>query len=381
MPPRRPPPLRASRRRRLPLWALACALLAGGGAQAAEKVTLQLKWRHQFQFAGYYAAQEQGYYRAAGLDVTLREAVPGSDPVHSVLDGAAQYGVGGSDLLLKRGAGQPLVVLAPIFQHSATALAVRRLDDGSPRRQWAGSRMMIASGDDEIRAYFRARGINLGEVRQVTHSYNFDDLIGGKVDAMTVYLNEAPYVLDRSHIGYDLIAPRQAGIDFYGDNLYTTESELREHPRRVQALRAATLRGWAYAMAHQDEIADLIRARYPDSHSREQLLYEAQHMTALLAQNVTELGHSDPQRWRAIAAAYTTLGMLPADFSLDGFLYQPPRDPALPGYAAALAALLLAGAALWRARRLGRRLAAAEAGLLAASAQAEAAADAAPGAW
>ncbi|HLP24689.1 MAG TPA: ABC transporter substrate-binding protein, partial [Acidobacteriota bacterium] len=60
-------------------------------AEPLERVTLQLKWRHQFQFAGYYAAIERGFYREAGLEVELREAVPGRDPVESVLRGEADF--------------------------------------------------------------------------------------------------------------------------------------------------------------------------------------------------------------------------------------------------------------------------------------------------
>ena len=58
-------------------------------ATALEQVALQLKWKHQFQFAGYYAAQEKGYYRDAGLEVELREAGPETDPVGEVLGGRA----------------------------------------------------------------------------------------------------------------------------------------------------------------------------------------------------------------------------------------------------------------------------------------------------
>ncbi|WP_317205421.1 ABC transporter substrate-binding protein, partial [Janthinobacterium sp.] len=350
MPHRRLRPTRPPVRRRLSSWALACALLAGaaGAAHGAEKITLQLRWNHQFQFAGYYAAQEQGYYRDAGLEVSLREGARGGDPSEAVLAGAAQYGVGNSSLLLRRAAGQPLVLLAAIFQHSTAALALRRLDDGSPRRRLDGARLMLAPGNEDLLVYLKQLGIPIDGAVQLPHTYKLDELISGKVDAMSVNLSKAPYTLERSHIGYDILSPRQGGIDFYGDSLFTTESELREHPARVQAMRAATLRGWSYAMAHPRELADLIRARYPNTQTREQLLYEAQQTALLLAQNVTPLGDSEPRRWRAIAAAYAGLGLLPADFALDGFLYREPRDPALPAYAAALAALLLAAAALWR---------------------------------
>jgi ABC-type nitrate/sulfonate/bicarbonate transport system substrate-binding protein len=69
-------------------------------AYALEKVTLQLKWHHQFQFAGYYAAKELGFYKEAGLDVRIDPVSTDKDPIANVLDGGAQYGVGSSDLLI-----------------------------------------------------------------------------------------------------------------------------------------------------------------------------------------------------------------------------------------------------------------------------------------
>ncbi|MCU6496372.1 PAS domain S-box protein [Rugamonas sp. A1-17] len=335
------------------------------GALAAEKVSIQLKWMHQFQFAGYYAAQDQGYYRDVGLDVTLIEARPGVDPTLSVLEGRAQYGVGNTSLLVARGHGQPVVALASIFQHSASALLVRH-DAGGKPPAWAGSRLMLAPNNEELLILLKKYGVRPDSLTQVPHSYNTDDLLEGRVDAMSVYMTEAPYLLERSNVGYELLSARTLGDDFYGDTLYTTESELREHPMRAQALREATLRGWRYAMAHQGEIADLIRARYPERHSREHLMYEAQHIAPLLEQGLIQLGYNNPERWRAIARTYIEQGMLPADFKLDGFLYQPQAGDRLLRYAGPLAAalvLLLTAAALWQLRRQAAALRAARAEL------------------
>ncbi|MES2345982.1 MAG: ABC transporter substrate-binding protein [Pseudomonadota bacterium] len=346
---------RAGSWRRLQRRLLACALVLAGaahGALAAEKVSIQLKWLHQFQFAGYYAAQDQGYYRDAGLDVTLLEARPGADPLQTVLDGRAQYGVGNTSLLMARAQGLPVVALASIFQHSASALLVRHGADGKPR-PWAGSRIMLAPNNEELTVFLKKQGVRLDSMVQLAHSFNVDDLLEGRVDAMSIYISEAPYVLDRSSVQYEIASPRSKGDDFYGDTLYTTESELREHPLRAQALRDATLRGWNYAMAHQGEIADLIRARYPERHSREHLMFEAQHIAPLLEQGLIELGYSNPERWRAIASAYTEQGMLPADFKLDGFLYQPPAGNPLLRYSGALLGALLLLVTLggfWRLR-------------------------------
>jgi PAS domain S-box-containing protein len=327
---------------------LAFALLP---AAAAEKVAIQLKWVHQFQFAGFYAAQDQGYYRDAGLDVTLLEARPGTDPLQSVMQGHAQYGVGNTTLLLARAIGQPVVVLASIFQHSGAGL-LRRLEAGGKPRDWPGTRLMIAPNNEELTVFLKAQGVRMESLLLVPHSYNFDDLLQGRVDAMSVYATKAPYALDRLNFPYELLSPRSHGMDFYGDVLYTSESELREHPARALALREATLRGWVYAMQHPGEIADLIRARYPERHSREDLMAEAHSMAPLLELPLIEVGYSNPQRWRAIARAYSEQGMLPANFSIDGFLYQPPDGNPLLRYGGALIGTLLLLVSLWFAWRL-----------------------------
>ena len=94
---------------------LLLAFLAAAPAFAIEPVTLQLKWRNAFQFAGYYTALWKGYYRDAGFDVTIREAEPGQSVVDEVVAGRAQFGVGTSSLLLAWHGGKPVVVLGVVF--------------------------------------------------------------------------------------------------------------------------------------------------------------------------------------------------------------------------------------------------------------------------
>ena len=89
------------------------------------QVSMQLKWKHQFQFAGYYQALEQGFYRDAGLDVTIREGGPDIDVAEAVASGKADFGVCSSSVLRDWAAGRRLVVLAAIFQHSPAVILVR----------------------------------------------------------------------------------------------------------------------------------------------------------------------------------------------------------------------------------------------------------------
>src|ERR1700681_3551101 len=104
------------------ITAACLVLLASHPAAALDQVSMQLKWKHQFQFAGYYAALEQGFYRDAGLDVTIREGGPDIDVAETVASGKADFGVCNSSVMRKRAMGHPLVVAAPHFPASPAIL-------------------------------------------------------------------------------------------------------------------------------------------------------------------------------------------------------------------------------------------------------------------
>lgn len=329
-------------------------------AFSLEEVRLQLKWTHQFQFAGYYAAQEQGYYREAGLKVDIIEARPGLAPLQEVLRGRAEYGVGNSGLLLARFAGDPVVVLAVILQHSPFVLLTRQESAIQSIQDLAGKRLMIEPQADDIVTYLIHEGIPLDNVERVTHSHSIQDFISGRVDAMSAYSTDEPYLLQREGIKFNAYSPRSAGIDFYGDNLFTTEDELRKHPERVKKFREASLRGWHYAMDHQQELVELILQKYSRIRDRDHLAFEAHQMQLLMHPELIDIGYMLEGRWRHIANTYASLGMLPDNVSLKGFLYDanPQRDYSwlFAGFAITLLILTIVVAVNLRFTRLNREL-------------------------
>ncbi len=307
------------------LWVVAgpaVAFVSGAEEGRLDRVRLQLKWQHQFQFAGYYAAIEQGFYRDAGLEVELIEAKPGENPVEAVFAGRAEFGVGNSDLLLSRAEGKPAVVLAAVFQHSPLALVARAIPGITAMPDLHGRpMMMIESEKAELLAYFKHEGVNLDGLRIQPHTQRIEDFIEGKVDAMSAYVTDQPFKLKEAGVNYLIFVARSGGIDFYGDNLFTTEEQVRRHPDRVRAFRAASLRGWEYALQNPEEIIELIFTRYTQRHSREHLRFEAAKTAELMHPGVIEAGHNNPGRWRHIAQTYAEFGLLPANFDFEGFLY------------------------------------------------------------
>ena len=312
---------------RITAYLLTIVLLCPIWAEAHETaVTLQLKWKHAFQFAGYYMALEKGYYRQAGLNLSIIEGGPGRSPVAHVLSRPAAYGVASTGALLARSQGKPIRALGAIFQHSPLALMVLQRSGIRQLSDLRGKRIMLQHGelDADILASLRQVGLSAQDYRRQETNYRLDSLLSGACDAFSVYVTDQPYQLDAKHLPYRLFRPTDQGIDFYGDIVITSDDEVRHHPERVKAFMAATRRGWHDALTHPEEAIDLILLKYNSQHfSRRKLRFEADASAKLIMADVVDIGYMNRFRWQKIAQSYAALGMLPAAFPVDDFLYQP----------------------------------------------------------
>ena len=290
-----------------------------------EDVTLQLKWFHQFQFAGYYAAIEKGFFAEEDLRVTLLERDPAQTNMQPVLEGKAEYGVADSGLLVLRNEGAPVVVLAQIFQHSPLALLTRREDHLVTPSALAEKRLMVdiaGHSDAALVMMLKRSELNLDEVEVVPMSFNPADLATGKCDALSAYMTDQPFWFRQHDIQVDVLNPRDYGVDFYGDNLFTTEQEMRTHPDRVWKMVRATLRGWRYALDHPQEMIDLILEKYAPNRQREHLEYEAAMTATMIVPDLVPLGEINPIRYEQIAQGYASVGIMPAAVVPSGFIYE-----------------------------------------------------------
>lgn len=355
---------------------LICLIPSGVAAKpvintALETVTLQLKYYHQFQFAGYYAALEKGYYREVGLDVKMKANEPGlKSPIDEVLSGAAQYGVADLSLVVARLAGKPVVVLANVFQKSPVVWIVRKDSGITGLHDLVGKRVMHNPGlTSELLAMLQVEGIPASKINLIPTSFKLQDLIDGHIDAFNGYTVNEPYILQEQGIPYRLISPLAYGIDSYGDVLFTSESEIENHPERARTFRLASLKGWRYAMAHPDEIIALIRTKYNSQKSLSHLKFEAEGMRDLILPDLVNIGHINPGRWRNITERIVELGDIEVNYdSLEGFIYDPnPKHQDLRKFytiitSVTLLALLFMSLAIWIGR-LNTKLKKSEQGL------------------
>jgi EAL domain-containing protein (putative c-di-GMP-specific phosphodiesterase class I)/ABC-type nitrate/sulfonate/bicarbonate transport system substrate-binding protein/GGDEF domain-containing protein len=275
----------------------------------AEEVSIHLKWYHKFQFAGYYAAKMQGYFAEEGYKVNLIEGGPHKNHLNSLINIETEYAVLGSESLNSLAVDSPIIIVASIFQHAPEVLMTLKSSQANSISDLKDKVIMLA--DSSISGHIEAMLLknNLSPDQYQEYSYDGDvtKLISGQVFAMYGYISNEPFQLKQLGYEVDIFKPQQYKINFYGDNLATTQYELDNHPERVAAIRRAVIRGWNYAIAHPDEIIQHIFNRQtnnPAPFNIEHQKYEAKETIKLIDAVNIPLGHSSPDRWAAMIDTY-----------------------------------------------------------------------------
>ena len=247
------------------LLLLVFALLAACQPQEVVKppdeVSLQLKWVHQAQFAGFYVAQERGYYAEENIEVTFIEGGPGIETVEQVVTGQADFGVGAPEtILVQRSQGGSIVAIAAIYRRSP-AVFVALAGSGIERPADFLGRTVAAAGITEyelqLKAMLNKLGLDINQVEVVPHSYDLTRLYEGEVDITAIYSTGG--LIRARQAGYELslIWPSDYGVHLYGDTLITTDQLIAENPDLVTRFLRATLRGWREAIEDPDAAVEI----------------------------------------------------------------------------------------------------------------------------
>jgi signal transduction histidine kinase len=292
---------------------------------ALEKVTLQLSWKHQFQFAGYYMAKEKGFYEAAGLDVTINEFSGDIDLYRSIDNGLTDYAVGRSSLLIDRANGKKVVGLGAIYQYSPMVLLVMEKSGIRTIGDLQGKRIMItpdAKETADVLAMLFSNGLSRHSFIMQPHSFDVRDLADGKTDAMAAYISNEPIWLDEQGLNHRIFQPKDYGFEFYNDILFTTEAYIAEHPGQTRRFYEATIKGWEYAFNHTAETAELIFKKYNSQDKTLIAIIEEAKALEPLAVCDVGIGHISRQKLEKIIDAYKLMGLIDTEVDIDGFIYE-----------------------------------------------------------
>ncbi|MCW8996722.1 MAG: EAL domain-containing protein [Psychromonas sp.] len=335
---------------------------------AAEPLVLQLKWEHEFQFAGYYAAKWQGFYADEGLDVDIRSAVKPDgtiiNPNDELRKGEVQFAVGsGLDILMQKYEDLSPVVLASIFQRDPSAIFSLKKTDISDLKKL--SQLRIASNkaaydETTIKALFRSHGYDLSKINFVDQPVTLNTLINDKADAIITYGISAEYAAKEKKIKLNQLQPADFGLKSYGDSLYTSFKYAKAHPDIVHKFTKASKKGWLYALDHKQEIARRISddfSRYLVKYDNfyEYNLFFAKKIDSLIQYPEKPLGDINKERWFNMNERIRALGFVRSHINDSQFYFTDKNSPKSTSrqiaYLLSIAIFLLAILILWYYQR------------------------------
>jgi NitT/TauT family transport system substrate-binding protein len=249
--------------------ALAISSLASV-AQAADDVTLQLKWVTQAQFGGYYVAQEKGFYEEAGLNVTIKPGGPDIAPPQVIVGGGADVIVDWMpSALASREKGVPLVNIAQPFKRSGMMLTCRKETGITSPEDFKGKTLGVWFFGNEypFLSWMSSLGISTegGDdgVTVLKQGFNVDPLLQKQADCIsTMTYNEYWQVIDAGLSEDDLLVfpYEEQGVSTMEDGLYVLEEKLADDAfvDKMARFVAASMKGWAYARENPDEAAGIV---------------------------------------------------------------------------------------------------------------------------
>ena len=295
-------------------------------AQNDKKITLQLNWLNQFQFAGYYMAKEKGFYKDVNLDVQIKESNFNTDVIKEIESKNADFAVGRSSLIIEKINGKDIVALCAIYQESPLILLVKKDSNITSVKDLRNKKIMItpdARYSAPVLAMLSANELTINDFRIQKHSFDINDLINRKTDAMASYISNEPILLNEKGIEYTIFNPKDFGFDLYSDILFSSSEYIKNNPKVTKEFYEASLKGWKYAFENLAETAEIIYSKYNTQNKTfTHLVKEGEVLKKLAYTGNNELGDFNDNKLKNIANVFKLFGLVNKDLDLKEFIYK-----------------------------------------------------------
>lgn len=290
-----------------------------------KKVTLQLAWFDQFQYAGYYIAKEKGYYEELGLDVEIIPFSYDKNIINDVNEGKIDFAIGRENLILEKQKYPNIVALAAMFQASPLVLISKKDSKIEKIEDFVNKKVMITKDDSEeasLKAMLASKRVDIKSLKLIPHSHNIKDLIDNRVDVISAYISKAPFTLINAGVEYNIFSPKDYGFDMYSDFLFTSTKLIQEDKNLAILFKNASLKGWEYAYSNIDEASEIILNKYNSQNlTKEELIFEANELKKLSYYNTTKLGEIRFDNLKRIYDLYSLLGLVNKNINLKEFIF------------------------------------------------------------
>lgn len=294
------------------LMAILAACAAENKRQEAIPVAIKLRWTHTAQFGGLYAADQEGYFAAEGIDATFLEGGPGIDPIAAVLAGEAQFGVAGADvILLARSQGKPVQAVTTIYQRNPVVFFTLAQTGITSPQQFAG-KSIRATLDmlPTLHAMMTFIDVPPDAYQIVELPSDIAQFASGVVPIWGGFITGM--ALDLQQAGYDInvIYPDNYGVHFYADTLFTTDAFMAESPDVVTRVVKATRNGLTFAVTQPEAIGPMV-ALYNDQADPAAESLRMMASIPLIQSGTGRIGWMEQTKWQAMHDILLAQGVLP----------------------------------------------------------------------
>ena len=300
---------------------LMCCSRIAPTSEQPDKVSTRIKWLPGITYVGSYMAQQKGFWKEQGLDVTIRPGGFEADPLKLVASDSDQFGITGSEQLLQaRAEGLPVVAIYMELAYSPAGWMAKKSTGIARPQDFPGRRVGAQYGtniEPTLDALLGKLGIDPKTLKRIPVKYDLVPFYNDQVDVMPVYLTGQP-VLARME-GYDIntIDPAEYGIQLYGNVYFTSEKLIKERPELVQRFVNGLLRGWREAIGNPKGAVEVMIQAEPKLDPVQEEAFFAATQPFVKDRNQRPLGVMSRERWEETMNLMQKYGGLRQDLSID----------------------------------------------------------------
>lgn len=247
--------------------ASASAVLANSAAsraQANSPLAFQLSWIKSIQYGGYFAALDQGYYKANGIEPTFNPGGPNMDAVANVAAGQSQIGdrpVGA--LVIARDKGVPIKIVGTAFQKSPYCVMSLASKPLNSVKDFVGKTIALPTSSRPLMLYLlRSAGVSPADVNIVPSSPDPAALVTGQLDGYAGYSTNQGVMLQTRGVEIHVLNVQDLGMPEIVGTLYAREDFLKANRDRVVRFLRASSQGWKWALNNPEKTAHLMVEKY-----------------------------------------------------------------------------------------------------------------------
>lgn len=284
-------------------------------------LTFQLDWTPNAQFAGLLLAQERGWYRDAGLDVTFLPVEPSMKVVERVVSGTNWIGCSESGVLMAaRASGAPIKAIGTMLQASPMALISLKTNGFTGFARLTGKTIGIhPDGQSAINLVLSHEGLRRDAFKIIEKSHDLGPLLDGRCAAVQGYIIDEVVNLENQGVAIEILPYYELGYSAYSQVYFTSDTFLRAHSDVLRTFLDVSRRGWQTAILEPEETANLIIEKYAPALNKKYQRMSLEKIARLstLETGYLRMGVMSPSTWSRIVESFRASKILNRDVRVD----------------------------------------------------------------